>query len=145
MSTSIARRPTRTIAVLLLLVGLGGFVVAAAADSSVAKISASADRALGQQDPATAAQALRGRVAPLKVSYDSYAAASLAVASARSEVTRLLNQVRSPSTSGGPGVAAARDELSSGISAYGEAIAREKAARQAYADHLALLMAEIHR
>jgi hypothetical protein len=145
MSTSITRRPTRTIAILLLLVGLGGYVVAAASDSSVANSSAAAERALGQQDPATAAQALRSRVAPLKVTYDSYAAASLAVASARGEVTRLLNQVRSPSASGSQTVAAAKVELSASISAYGEAIAREKVARQAYADQLAPLMAEIHR
>ena len=145
MWTSMTRRPTRTLAILLLLEGLGGYVVAAAADSSVAKLSAANDQALGQKDPVTEAQILHSRVTPIKGTYDTYAAASLAVATARGEVTRLLNQVRSPSTPGDPEVAAARDGLPSSIAAYGAAIAREKVARQAYSDHLALLMAEVHR
>jgi hypothetical protein len=145
MSTSTTRRPARTVAILLLIVGLGGYVVAAAADSSVARLAAANDQALGQKNAAAEAQTLQGRVEPIKSSYDTYAAASLAVTAARGEVTRLLSQVRSPSTSGGPEVAAARDNLPSSIAAYGAAIAREKVARQAYGDHLALLMAEMHR
>ena len=144
MSKSTTRRPARTVAILLLLVGLGGYVVAAATDSSVAELSAASHQALGQNDPVAEAQTLQGRITPIKSTYDTYAAASIAVASARSEVTRLLSQVRSPSTSVGQ-VADARDRLPSRIAAYGEAIARQKVARQAYSDHLALLMAEVHR
>ena len=130
---------------LLLLVGLGGYVVAAAADSSVAKTSVADERALGQQDPATAAKALRSRVTPIKGAYDTYVAASLAVVSARGDVNKLFNQVRSPSTSGSLGVAGAKDKLSKGIAAYGAAVERANVARKAYADQLALLMAEVHR
>lgn len=144
-STSTAQRTARAFAMLLLLVGLGGYVVAAAADSSVAKTSVADERALGQQDPATAAKALRSRVTPIKGAYDTYVAASLAVVSARGDVNKLFNQVRSPSTSGSLGVAGAKDKLSKGIAAYGAAVERANVARKAYADQLALLMAEVHR
>jgi hypothetical protein len=144
MSTDIRSR-VRTFTIVMLLVGLGGYVVAAAADRSVAKTSVADDRALGQQDPATAEKALRSHFAPIKGAYDSYAAASTAVVSARGDVNKLFNQVRSASTSGGPGAAGAKDELTKGIAAYGAAVQREDVARKAYADQLALLMAEIHR
>ena len=144
-STSTARHPARTFTVLLLLVGLGGFVVAAAADSSVAKTSVADERALGQQDPATAARALRSHVTQIVGAFDAYAASSIAVVSARGDVNKLFNQVRSSSASGSLAVARAKDKLSKGIAAYGAAIERQNVARQAYTDRLALLMAEVHR
>jgi hypothetical protein len=125
-------------------VGLGGYVVAAAADSSTGKTSVADETALGQQDPVTRAAALRSRVTPIKVAYDTYAAESLAVVTARGDVSRLLSQARALSSSGSGEAATARDQLSTGITAYGAAVARQDIARQAYARQLALLMAEVH-
>jgi len=138
------RHPGRAFAILLLLVGLGGYVVAAAADSSTGKTSVADETALGQQDPVTGAAALRSRVTPIKVTYDIYAAASLAAARARDDVSRLLSHARALSSSGSEEAATARDQLSTGIAAYGAAVERENLARQAYARQLALLMAEVH-
>ncbi|MEP7193835.1 MAG: hypothetical protein ABI903_13325 [Actinomycetota bacterium] len=138
-------QPARILAVLLLLVGLGGYVVAAAADSSVAKTSAADVTALGQQDPGTAAAVLRLRVLPVQSAYDTYARASLAVVSARRDVTKPISQVRFLSTSGSARTSASMDLLSKGIVAYGAAVEREDVARLAYAHQLALLMTEVHR
>jgi hypothetical protein len=138
-------QPARALAILLLLVGLGGYVVAAATDSSVAKTSAADEAALGRKDAATAAAALRIRIAPVQGAYDTYAAASLDVVSARGAVNKLVTRVRSTSASGGPGAASAKDALSKGIAAYGAAVERENVARQAYAKQLAPLMAEVHQ
>jgi hypothetical protein len=139
------RQPARTFAILLLLVGLGGYVVAAAADSSVGKTSVADETALGQQDPVAGAQTLRSRVTPIKVAYDSYAAASLAVVTARADVIKLFSTVRAQSTPGSVEATTARGQLSTGIAAYGAAVERENEKRQAYARQLALLMAEVHR
>jgi hypothetical protein len=144
MSTD-QRSLARTSAILLLLVGLGGYVVAAAADSSVSKTAVADEKGLGAQNPVTAAQAYRSHISPIKSAFDTYAAASLAVVSARDDVNRLFNQVRSAPTSKSPAAATARDQLSQGITAYGAAVEREDVARQAYADQLALLMTEMHR
>jgi hypothetical protein len=145
MSTSTPRRPARAVAILLLLVGLGGYVVAAAADHSVGKVSAVEDRALGTQDPVAAASALRRRTTPITTTYNTYASASLVVGSTRGELTRLFNLVRPTSTAGPAEAADARGRLSESIAAYGVAIERQKVAQQAYAHELALLMAEVHR
>jgi hypothetical protein len=125
-------------------VGLGGYVVAAAADSSVTNTPVADDSTLGQQDPASAARALSSHVTTVQRTYDTYAAASLAVVSARRDVNKLIDKVRSP-TSRNPGAAGAKDLLSKRIAAYGAAVERENVARQAYAVQLAHLMAEEHR
>jgi hypothetical protein len=143
MSTD-QRSLARTSAILLLLVGLGGYVVSAAADSSVSKTAVADDKGLGAQNPVTAAQAYRSHISPIKSAFDTYAAASLAVVSARDDVNRLFNQVRSASAKS-PAAATAKDQLSQGITAYGAAVEREDVARQAYAAQLALLMTEMHR
>jgi len=142
-SASTGWQPARILAILLLLVGLGGYVVAAAADSSVANAPVATDSTLGQQDPASTAKALSSRVTRVQGAYDTYAAASLAVVSARRDVNRLIDKVRSP-TSGNPGAAGAKDALSKGIAAYGAAVERENVARKAYAVQLAPLTAEVH-
>jgi hypothetical protein len=144
-SASTRWQPARILAVLLLLVGLGGYVVAAAADSSVANTSAADITALGRQDPGTAATVLRLRVLSVQSAYDTYARSSLAVVSARGDVNRLIKHVRSLSTSGSPGTPAARDLLTKGIAAYDAAIEREDVARQAYARQLAHLKAEVRQ
>jgi hypothetical protein len=142
-SASTRWQPARALAILLLLVGLGGYVVAAAADSSIARTSVADEAALGQKDPATEAAALRIRIIPVQGAYDTYAAASLAVVYARDDVNKLVKRVRSAPASGSPGAASARDGLSKGISAYAAAVERENVARQAYAKLLAPLMAEV--
>jgi hypothetical protein len=144
MSTHLRSR-LRTFTILLLLVGLGGYVVAAAADRSVAKTVVADDRALGQQDPAMAAKALRSHFSPIKGAYDNYLAASSAVVSARGDVNKLFNQVRSGSPSGSLGAAGAKNELANSITEYGAAVQQEDVARKAYADQLRRLMAEIHQ
>lgn len=139
------QRVVRTLTILLLLVGIGGFVVATVVDSSGAKTSVADERTLGQQDPAAAAKVLRNRVAPIKDAYDTYAAASLATVSARRDVIKLFNQAKPQSTSGSQAAASARDELPKSLAAYGAAVARENVARQAYSTQLKLLMTVVHR
>ena len=139
------QRVVRTLTILLLLVGIGGFAMANVLDGSVAKTSVEDERALGQQDPAAAAKVLRNRVVPIKDAYDAYAAASLAAVSARREVITLFNQAQSPSTSGSQKAASAKEQLPRSLAAYGAAVEQENVARQAYSSQLKLLMAVIHQ
>jgi hypothetical protein len=139
------QRVVRTVTILLLLVGIGGFAAANVLDGSGARLSVADESALGQQDPAAAAKVLRNRVAPIKDAYDTYAAASLATVSARREVITLFNQAKPPSPPGSEAAAGAKDELPNSLAEYGAAVERENVARQAYSAQLKLLMAVIHR
>lgn len=144
-SRSTGRHPARTFTILFLLVGLGGFVVAAATDQSVEKSAVADERAFNQRDPVLAAQRLDILIKPIKGAYDDYAAASLAVASAREDVTNLLTQAASTSGAGRVRAARAREELPTAIAAHSEAVTLERATRQIYVDQLAGLMKEMHR
>jgi hypothetical protein len=139
------RHPARTFAILFLLLGLGGYVAAAGADSSHSQTSGVDDQALGQRDPVVAAEALDIRVTPLKEAYDEYAAASLAVTRAREKVTILLNEASSSSGTGSLRAGPAKEELPTAIALYGAAIQRERATGQAYTRLLPPLMREMHQ
>ena len=138
------RKPARALAILLFLVGIGGFVVANAADRSHAPTAVQDEAVLGQQNPVGAAQALRAQIRPVKRSFDTYAAASGAVAAARADVTNLFNALSPPSAAGSPEAAAAKLRLSAGIAAYGAAVEREQVSRIAYDKRLELLLRQVH-
>jgi hypothetical protein len=138
------RQPARTVAIVLLLVGLGGFVVAAAADSSHSQTADMDERALGARDPVAATAALNNSVEALTAAYDEYAAASLAVATAREKVTILLRDASSPSGTGSPKAAQAKEELPAAIAVHSAAIQRELVAGQVYTRLLVPLMREMH-
>lgn len=140
-----ARQRARTIAILLFLVGGVGYGIANVADRSHAASAVQDERVLGPKNPVGASQALRARVRPVKGAFDTYAAASTAVAAARADVTTLFNAVGPRSAGRTAESAAAKVRLSRGIAAYGAAVGREQAARIAYDKQLSLLMAEVHR
>lgn len=135
---------TRALAILLFLVGFGGFVVAAASDQSVLKTSAADQATLGQRDPVAAAKTLRTGFTSVNAAFNAYAAASQVVATARQEVSTQFAKVAAVSGRGGAGSAAANRELSRAISAHSAAVAREQVARQAYVDRLSVLIKEVH-
>ena len=139
------RKPARALAIVLFLVGIGGFVVANAADRSHAPTAVQDVAVLGQQNPVGAAQALRAQIRPVKRSFDTYAAASGAVAATRADVTNLFNALDPPSAVGSPEAVAARLRLSAGIAAYGAAVEREQVARITYDTRLELLLRQVHR
>jgi hypothetical protein len=135
---------TRALAILLFLVGFGGFVVAAASDQSVQKSSAADETTLGQRDPVAAAKTLRTGFTSVNSAFNAYAAASQVVATARQDVTTQFAKVAAVSGRGGAGLAAANRELSGAIAAHGAAVAREQVARQVYVDRLDVLIKEVH-
>jgi len=138
------RKPARAMAIVLFLVGIGGFVVSNAADRSHAPTAVRDEAVLGQQNPVGAAQGLRAQVRPVKRSFDTYAAASGAVAATRADVSNLFNALGPPSAAGSPEAVAAKLRLSAGIAAYGAAVEREQVARIAYDNRLELLLRQVH-
>lgn len=134
----------RALAILLFLVGFGGFVVAAASNQSVQKSSRAVQATLGQRDPAAAAVTLRAGFTSVNSAFNAYAAASQVVATARKDVTTQFAKVAAVSGQGGAAAAAANRELSRAIAAHGAAVASERSARQTYVDRLDVLLKEVH-
>lgn len=142
------RRVAWTFAVLLLLIGIGGFAAAAAIDNSNEDSFAADSKALGERDADTVTRELEAGVAKAKRAYDDYVAAENAVFEAHEDVTYRFNEVVSPLNPADLlGTARAREEfhqvITPVIAAYVAAVEQERTARQAYVTQLMLLTAEM--
>jgi hypothetical protein len=80
----------------MLLVGIGGFVLAAGIERENEQAYAADYAALGARDPDPQAQALDVRVAKVKAAYDAYVAALAKVHTRHEAVTEKFNEVVSP-------------------------------------------------
>jgi len=134
----------RALALILFLVGFGGFVVAAAANQSIERTAASDSRALGQRDAAAASATLRTGFTSVNSAFNTYVATSQAVARSRKDVTSRLNAVAALSKSGKAGLTQVKRDLARALDAHAVAVEEEKLARKAYADQLAVLMKDVH-
>jgi len=131
-------------AVILALVGLGGFALATAADNGNRDTFAADYRALGTHDATDQAAVLARLNASVKTTFDAYMAAEEAVWSAHEAVTSAVNDVVANDNAGNTaGAQAARDRLGPALAAYEAAVAQEQAAQQSFLAQLALLQKEV--
>jgi hypothetical protein len=132
------------LALSLFLVGIGGFVVAAAGSQSIQKTAVPDARALGGRDPAAASVTLRAGFTSVDGAYNAYAASTQRVARARAVVVKRLATVEALSKTGKAGLGKAKSDLTSAMAAHELAIEEERIARRVYVDRLAALMKDVH-
>jgi hypothetical protein len=125
------------LAVLLLLVGTAGFVLASIADDHNARTFAEDYAALADRDAGAVAGALDARVTATDGAFNDYVAAAAAVRARHEAVTQAFNAALAS-----PGAATTR-RVERAMAAYGRALAREAAMRRAYFRELRSLETEL--
>lgn len=142
-----ARRPggrvvSWVVAVVLVVVGVLGFVLAGVGDSSTTARYKADQAVLGEHNAATSAEALNAQVARVKAAYDDYVSAAATVRTRHEAVTDTFNEVVTPlDPTNLLGITRAKESLPKVIGAYQRSLARQQAAAAAYFAQLAHLKA----
>lgn len=125
------------LSVVLLLIGIGGFVTANGIDSHSVKTFAEEYAALDGRDPGTTGDALDAQVSEVKAAFDDYVLAAAAVRRRHEAVTDAFNEALASSDE------VMSRKLDRVMAAYRAALRRERVKRQAYFAELRSLKVEI--